>query len=113
MAAFSCVAAPDARLSLPAAAAKESRSVLTVGSGDAAAAGYASAWVEQRPPVDRVRWAVAAGSASAATFGAGFSSSRPEVEALVSQVRIEDVAGPGGKETEADANGGGEGGSPE
>lgn len=61
--------------------------VSAVGSGDAMVAGFAAATTRRLPLVDRIRWAVAAGSAGAATFGAGFAS-RAEVEALVPQVVV-------------------------
>lgn len=61
-----------------------------VGSGDAMVAGFAFAAVQRRPLVECVRWAVAAGAASVTVFGAGFVT-RPEVEALVPQVVVEEI----------------------
>jgi 1-phosphofructokinase family hexose kinase len=62
--------------------------VSPVGCGDASVGGYVSACEEGLPTPQCIQWALAAGSACAATFGAGFAS-RPDIEALVAQVRLE------------------------
>ena len=63
----------------------------TVGAGDAMLAGFVASSAERRPLTERIKWAVAAGSASTTVFGAGFVT-REEVEALVPQVVVEDLA---------------------
>jgi fructose-1-phosphate kinase PfkB-like protein len=65
--------------------------VSPVGCGDASVGGYVSAAEEGLGTTQCIQWALAAGSACAATFGAGFAS-RPEVEALVPQVRLESLS---------------------
>lgn len=62
-----------------------------VGSGDAMVGTFAVASIERMPLVDRIKWAVAAGSACAANMAAGVSS-REEIEALVEHIEVEDLS---------------------
>ncbi len=63
--------------------APEVEAVSSVGSGDAMVAGLVAAIVEQVPLPERLKWAVAAGTANAAVFGAGLPD-RSSVEDLLS-----------------------------
>lgn len=71
--------------------------VSAVGSGDAMVAGFAAASAERLSLAQRIQWGIAAGTASAATFGAGFAA-RSDVEALVPQVVVQNLADEGAPE---------------
>ena len=62
-----------------------------VGSGDAMVGAFAVASIEKMSLVDRIKWAVAAGSACAANMAAGVSS-REEIETLAAQIEVEDLS---------------------
>ncbi len=61
--------------------------VSPVGSGDALVAGLVSATVEELPLPERLKWAVAAGTANAATFGASVCD-RAAIEALLDDTSL-------------------------
>ncbi len=61
--------------------------VNSVGSGDALVAGFAAASMERKPFDERLRLAVAAGTANAATFGAG-ACSEQEISKLLPEVKL-------------------------
>ena len=61
--------------------------VSSVGSGDAMVAGLVSASVQQLPLPDRLKWAVAAGTANAAVLGAGMCD-RTAIERLLAETSL-------------------------
>jgi len=65
----------------------EVKVVSPVGSGDAMVAGLVSAVVEEVPLPERLKWAVAAGTANAAVFGAGLPD-RSSVEDLLAETTL-------------------------
>ena len=65
--------------------------VNTVGSGDAMVAGLVSATVNGLDIQQRLRWAVAAGTANAATFGIG-RCTHAQIERLVAQTELTPLA---------------------
>ena len=67
--------------------------VSAVGAGDALLAGYVAARYSGRPPSECLRFAVACGAESTQHFGAGVLDPR-EVERLMPEVRVEELAEP-------------------
>jgi fructose-1-phosphate kinase PfkB-like protein len=65
-----------------------------VGSGDAMVAGLVHASLNKESLQNRLRWAVAAGSANAAKLGAGFCEPS-DIEPLLSQVAVEGLTDDG------------------
>ncbi len=64
-----------------------------VGAGDALLAGWICAWIRRLPPAERVRWAVACGTAAAMLDGSAMPSRRL-VEKVLAQVAIDSLGGP-------------------
>ena len=67
--------------------APEVKVVSSVGSGDAMVAGLVAATIEELPLIERLKWAVAAGTASASVFGAGLPD-RSAVEGLLADTTL-------------------------
>jgi len=64
-----------------------------VGAGDALLAGWICAWLQDLPPPERLRWAVACGTAAATLDGSAMPS-RSLVEDVLAQVEVESLGGP-------------------
>ncbi|MFO7945403.1 MAG: hexose kinase [Armatimonadota bacterium] len=69
------------------ALAPDVQALSPVGSGDALVAGFAHASIRRQPVPERIRWAIAAGSAAATAFGATLEN-RELVEELIADIEI-------------------------